>query len=106
MRELASKLKLKTARILREGFGYYGPDRSGRRRIHKRPPAMEATARLLKKDVADYCLADRRWDFAVARRLARSSVAGWLARVRADSGLTPASAACVGSSSPIPKTSP
>ena len=88
VRELASKLKLKTARILREGFGYYGPDHSGRRRIHKRPPTMEAAARLLKNDVADYCLADKRWDSAVARRLARSSVAAWLARVRADRALT------------------
>lgn len=85
VRGLASELKLKTARILRAGFGYYGPDRSGRRRIHKSPTAMAATARLLKNEIADYCLADRRWDSAIARRLARSSVAEWLTRAGADS---------------------
>ena len=49
---------------------------------------MAATARLLKHEIADYCLADRRWDSAVARRLARSSVAEWLTRAGADSALT------------------
>ncbi len=88
VRALASELELKTARILRAGFGYYGPDRNGRRRIHSRPTTMAATARLLKNEIADYCLADRRWDSAVARRLARSSVAEWLTRVGADSALT------------------
>lgn len=88
VRELASEVRLKTVRILREGFGYYGPDRRGRRRIHNRPAAMAAAARLLKKDVADYCLADKRWDSAVARRLAHRSVAEWLTRGRADSALT------------------
>jgi monoamine oxidase len=84
---LASDLGLKTVRILRDGFGYYGPDRSGRRRIRNRPTAMDAAARLLKKEVADYCLADKRWDSAIARGLARRSVAGWLAGVGADSAL-------------------
>jgi monoamine oxidase len=88
VRDLASRLGLKTARILREGFGYYGPDRSGRRRIRNSPTAMAAAAHLLEKDVADYCLADKRWDSAVARRLAHWSVAEWLTRVRADSALT------------------
>jgi monoamine oxidase len=88
VRKLATEVKLKTARILREGFGYYGPDRSGTRRIRNRPTALAAAARLLKNDIADYCLADRRWDSAVARRLARQSVAEWLTRVRADSALT------------------
>ena len=55
---------------------------------HNRPTAMAAAARLLKKEVADYCLADKRWDSAVARRLARSSVAEWLTRVRADAAIS------------------
>jgi monoamine oxidase len=88
VRKVASELKLKTARILREGFGYYGPDRSGRRRIHNSPTVIAGAARLLKKDIADYCLADKRWDSAVARRLAHQSVAEWLTRVRADRALT------------------
>ena len=87
VRGLASQLELKTARILRGGFGFYGPDRSGRRRIFATPTAMAAAARLLKKEVGDYRLADRRWDSAVARGLARQSVAEWLTRVDADRAL-------------------
>jgi monoamine oxidase len=87
VRELAAEVKLKTVRILRKGFGFYGPDRSGRRRIRNSPAPMAVAARLLKKEVADYRLADKRWDSAVARGLARRSVAGWLTDVRADSVL-------------------
>jgi monoamine oxidase len=87
VRGLASRFKLKTARILRGCFGYYGPDRRGRRRIHNSPTANSVAARLLKTDLADYCLAGKRWDSAVARRLAQQSVAEWLIRVGADSAL-------------------
>jgi monoamine oxidase len=87
VRALASDLGLKTVRILRDGFGYYGPDRGGRRRIRDRPAAMDAASRLLKKEVADYRLADRRWDSAIARGLARRSVAEWLAGIGADCAL-------------------
>src|SRR5215203_4063845 len=39
--ELARDLKLKTVRILRGGFSYYTPDRSGRRRIRSGPGVFE-----------------------------------------------------------------
>ena len=80
VRELAAKLKLKTARILRDGFGYYGP-RSQRPAPDSQASAHDASAaaRLLKNDVADYCLAGQAMGFrrrAEARALVRRRVAG------------------------------
>jgi monoamine oxidase len=83
VRELARSLKLDTVRILREGFGYYGPDTRGGRRVHRGPATFEQAARLLKQEIADYCLADQRWDSAIAGALARQSVAEWLRRIHA-----------------------
>ena len=40
MRQLAGDLGLKPVRILRDGFGFYGPDARGKRRIHARPGAL------------------------------------------------------------------
>jgi monoamine oxidase len=50
--------------------------------------AVAASAKLLKQEIADYCLADRRWDSAIAVALARESVAEWLIRVRASRRLS------------------
>ncbi len=88
VRALASSLKLTAVRILRDGFGYYGMDDRGRRRIRSGPGAFGEAAKLLKQEIADYCLADRRWDSAVAVALARESVADWLIRVRASRRLS------------------
>jgi monoamine oxidase len=82
--ELARALKLKPTRILRAGFAYYTPDRRGHRRIRTGQGALGLAARRLKTEIADYCRAGRRWDSAVARQLARESVAGWLDRIEAD----------------------
>jgi monoamine oxidase len=84
VRELAASMKLKTARILRDGFGYYGPDRRGRYRIHVGQAAFRDVVRLLKTEIAEYRLADRRWDSAIATTLARRSVADWLTETDAD----------------------
>lgn len=84
VRELASAVGLKPARILRQGFGYYGPDRRGRRRIHEAPTAFVDAKQLLRRDVDDYCRAGERWDSAVGRALVGQSVAEWLTRVEAD----------------------
>lgn len=81
---LAASVKLTTVRILREGFGYYGPDRSGRRRLRRSPSALDESARALRREIADYLLAGKRWDSAVAARLARQSVADWTTRIDAD----------------------
>ena len=40
---LARELGLKPVRILRDGFGFYGPDARGRRRIHTGPARSRAT---------------------------------------------------------------
>lgn len=82
--ELARAVGLAPIRILREGFGYYGPDRGGRRRVHRKPTTFEAAARLLKPVIDDYCRAGKDWDSAVAAAIARMSVEDWLIRSRAD----------------------
>src|SRR3954471_20160835 len=37
---LAKALGLETTRILRNGFGFYGPDARGRRRVHAGPSTL------------------------------------------------------------------
>ena len=80
---LARQLGLRPTRILRAGFGFYGPDSRGRRRIQLGPGAWAAVARMLKTEIADFKLAEERWDSAVAARLSRTSAREWLERVRA-----------------------
>jgi monoamine oxidase len=84
VRELAESLRLDLVRILRNGWGFYGPDRSGRRRIHSAPRTFEEAARRLAPEIRDYKLAGERWDSAVGLALGRRSVADWLAAGRPD----------------------
>jgi monoamine oxidase len=85
--DLAKALGLKTVRILRNGFGYYGPDKNGKRRIRSGPGAFGEAAKHLHQEISDYCLAGERWDSAVAIALARTSVASWMTRIGADVSL-------------------
>ncbi len=78
VRRLAHELGLRPVRILRRGFGYYGPDARGVRRIHNTPTALSALARRLQRQVQEFKLAEERWDSAVAALFARQSVAQWL----------------------------
>jgi monoamine oxidase len=78
--KLARELGLKPVRILRDGFGFYGPDAQGNRRIQLGPGAFVTVPRLLKADIEEFKLSEERWDGAVAARLARMSVWDWLAR--------------------------
>jgi monoamine oxidase len=78
VRRLASELGLKPVRILRDGFGFYGPDVRGKRRLHQRPGGFQAAATLLADEIHDFTLAEERWDSAIARRLASMSVASWM----------------------------
>jgi monoamine oxidase len=80
---LARELGLTPTRILRDGFGFYGPDERGKRRIHHGPGALAAAGKLLKQEIEDFKLAEERWDSAVAARLGRTSVWDWLGQVRA-----------------------
>ncbi|HEX9368854.1 MAG TPA: NAD(P)/FAD-dependent oxidoreductase [Vicinamibacterales bacterium] len=79
---LARELGLAPVRILRDGFGFYGPDGRGKRRIQRGPGSWATVATLLKPDIEDFKLAEERWDSAVAARLARTSVEQWLERQR------------------------
>src|SRR5258708_6054384 len=84
---LARELGLAPVRILREGFGFYGPDARGRRRIHPGLVSLATAAKMLKSDVEDFKLAEERWDSAVAARLGRTSVWTWLEEKRAPAAL-------------------
>ena len=75
---LARALGLKPVRILRDGWGFYGPDARGKRRIQLGPGSWAKTARMLAPEIEDFKLAEERWDSAVAARLGRTSVAQWL----------------------------
>lgn len=88
VRELASSLNLETTRILRNGWGFYGESRTGRRRRSAdAPDAFERAARQLKREIQDYQLAGGSWNSAVAGALGRTSVAQWLDAIRADPSL-------------------
>jgi monoamine oxidase len=80
---LARELGLEAARILRKGFGFYGPDRRGRPRVQVGMGRLFGVARYLADEIRDFKLGEQRWDGAVARRFARMSVASWLERVNA-----------------------
>jgi monoamine oxidase len=80
--KLARELGLKPVRILRAGFGFYGPDTRGKRRIHPGPGSWATVARMLAPDIEDFKLSEERWDGAVAARLARTSVSDWLETAR------------------------
>ena len=84
---LAKELGLKPVRILRDSFGFYGPDGRGRRRIQAGPGAIAKVGKLLTDAVRDFKLAETRWDSAVAARLGRQSVAQWLDSVNAPAAL-------------------
>lgn len=81
--DLASELGLKTARILRRGWGFYGEDDRGRRRVRRQPTAFEQAAAALAREIHDFKLTNERWDSAVAAVHARTSVAEWLERIEA-----------------------
>jgi monoamine oxidase len=84
VRDLASELGLTPVRILRRGWAFYGPDNQGRRRIRKGPGAFGEAQRLLAGEVADYQLSGERWDSAIARTIARRSVADWMLVTQVD----------------------
>jgi monoamine oxidase len=80
---LAKALGLETARILRGGFGFYGPDDRGRRRIQRHPTALARIGPQIGPLVRDFLLAEQRWDSATAGAIARRSVMAWLDEIEA-----------------------
>jgi monoamine oxidase len=88
--DLARELDLKPVRILRRGWGFYGPDERGRLRIRSAPDAFEEGARRLQPEIREYKIAGCRWESPVASVIARQSVRDWLTRIDADAGFTAA----------------
>jgi monoamine oxidase len=82
--DLVRAFGLKTVPIMRRGFGYYGLDRRGRLAVQPVARGFGEMFSLLGPLIRDYQLSERRWDGAVARRLARQSVAAWLDETGAD----------------------
>jgi monoamine oxidase len=85
--ELAKALGLKPVRILRDGFGFYGPDARGRRRVQSGPGAMAKVGKYIQPVLRDFNLAEGRWDSAIAASFGPRSVAQWLDEVRAPKAL-------------------
>ena len=89
VRALAEQLGLTLIRILRNGWGYVRPDRSGQPAF-VRPTESTGWFRLaeaLEPWGEPYRLAEMRWDTPIAANLARRSVASWLEEIRADQEL-------------------
>jgi monoamine oxidase len=77
---LAKRLHLTLTPILRRGFGFYGPDRSGRVARQSAFAGFAPIYERLASLVRDYKLAEQRWDLPVARSLGSQSVADWIRR--------------------------
>ena len=80
---LARALGLETSRILRDSFGFYGPDGRGRHRIHPGLSAMARIGKYVAPLVRDYKLVEQRWDSPVAAAIGRRSVMNWLDEIGA-----------------------
>jgi monoamine oxidase len=89
IRELASSLGLTLKRILRDGFAYVRPDKTGHPKIVGRGVgrAWDRLSSQLDELVRRYRLSEQRWDSPIAADLARRSVAQWLDDEHADEDL-------------------
>ncbi len=85
--DLARQLRIETVPILRTGWGFYGQDGRGRRRINTAPSTFRRTARRLRTEIEEYKTAGSRWDSAVGIALARRSVADWSRDADVDAAL-------------------
>ena len=81
IRTLIGELGLRLVPILKDGFTSIRETTTGRR-VRSRQ-GWQKLAKLLSPDVRQFCLAERRWDSAVAQVLAGESVSQWLDRIRA-----------------------
>ena len=75
---MARRFKLTVTPILARGFGYYGPDRTGRLRRQSMSSGSREIQEPLGQLIRDFKLAGQRWDSAVAARLSTQSVAEWI----------------------------
>src|SRR5436190_5361488 len=84
---LAKALGLQAVRILRDSFGFYGPDQRGTRRIHTGPSTFAAIGKYLGPRLEDFRMAEQRWDSPVAAAIGRRSVMQWLDEIDAPARL-------------------
>lgn len=83
---LARELGLEPVRILRRGWGYYGADARGHRRVRRGTTVFSEAARRLTPEIRDYRLAGGNWHSPVSVTIGAESVADWLDRQGADAG--------------------
>jgi monoamine oxidase len=76
--KLAKEFHLKTKPILKGGFGFCGVDRRGRVCIQKIERGFHQLDGSFADMVREYKWSEQRWDSAIARQLAKRSVAEWL----------------------------
>jgi monoamine oxidase len=81
VRALAKRYALKLTPILGAGFGYYGPDRNRRPRRQSMAAGSSEIQAPLNSLIRAFTLGEKRWDNAIARRLAAVSVRDWLLSV-------------------------
>jgi monoamine oxidase len=79
--QLITDVGLRRAQILPGGFT--AVREGGRGRIVKGRKGWFDLARRLQPEIRSFCVSERRWDGAVARAIARETVAQWLERIRA-----------------------
>jgi monoamine oxidase len=85
---LASEFGLKTTRILRNGWGFYGSSNGGRKKIRSAPDTFERAAERLAPEIAAFRASDRRWDSGVGQWLGPRSVVSWFKASQADTDLS------------------
>lgn len=85
--ELAHACGLPSVRILRRGWGFYGEDARGRRRVRREPSAFEEAAARLRSEIQAFKAAGERWTSGAAAAMAHVSVAEWMSGIGADRGL-------------------
>ncbi len=81
---IAKELGLTLQPILRGGFGYCGTDRRGRVCVQSVQRSFQSVGDGFGDLIHQYKLSERRWDSAIAKAIARQSVASWLNATRAD----------------------
>ena len=69
--DLATAVRLEPVRILRRGWGFYGPDARGKRPVHAGPGAWGQAARRLLPEIRDYAFFDPSFDPRLGAWLAR-----------------------------------
>lgn len=88
IQRLIRDLGLELVPILDGGFGFVSGDpRGGAPRLEPAGRTWTTLVELLRRQIRQYRLIERRWDSAVVRALARTSVSQWLDEIDADESL-------------------